>query len=125
MLGSLSLPQPQSADTAQSAPPTAASGARHPRACNLMWIPPSSSGRDAAGRCAMPVCADGQVNHYSKAAVIVKTRAVLLLHRSKHDVPVLHRSVIALEVDRTGARDVGPERSAGGTEHRLVIDDLC
>ena len=48
----------------------------------------------------------------------------LLHHRMQDDVPVVDRLVVALEVDRARTKFVGPERTTGAAENRLVVDDL-
>src|ERR1019366_2044211 len=47
-----------------------------------------------------------------------------LHHRLQDDVAILDAGVVALEVNRPGPRHIGPERAAGATQHRLIVDDL-
>src|SRR5208282_4132408 len=65
-----------------------------------------------------------QTTQHSIAPSLPRSCYCSLQNRLQDEVPILNAGVIALEVDWAGPGHVGPERAAGATRDRLVINDL-
>src|SRR5690242_6460201 len=52
------------------------------------------------------------------------TRHSFLDHRPQHNIAILDAGVVPLQINRTGPAHIRPQRAAGASFNRLIVDDF-